>query len=105
VFIGQRAGEGLGHVALGGVLKRMGRTDITPHGFRSTFRDWASESTAFPDVVVEMALAHQVGSQVERAYRRGDLFHRRRKLMDAWAKFCATKPVAGGEIVPLRGVR
>jgi integrase len=102
VFIGRQAGEGLGHVAFGGVLKRMGRTDITPHGFRSTFRDWASESTAYPDVVVEMALAHAVGSQVQRAYRRGDLFEKRRKLMADWARYCSTKPALASEVVPMR---
>jgi integrase len=102
VFIGRRAGEGLGHVALGGVLQRMRRTDITPHGFRSTFRDWASESTAFPDVVVEMALAHTVGNAVERAYRRGDLFDKRGKLMDAWSQYCTAKPVeADAKVVAL----
>jgi integrase len=63
--------------------------DITVHGFRSTFRDWASERTNFPREVVEMALAHSVSNAVEAAYRRGDLFEKRRKLMDAWAAHCA----------------
>jgi integrase len=102
VFTGQHQGVGLSQDTLAAVLRRMRRDNITVHGFRSTFRDWASESTAFPDVVVEMALAHQVGSQVERAYRRGDLFDRRHKLMDAWARYCSTKPAAASEVVPLR---
>ena len=101
VFVGQHKGAGLGQVALGDVLRRMGRKDITVHGFRSTFRDWAAERTTFPNHVVEMALAHAIPNAVEAAYRRGDLFEKRRKLMTAWAKFC-TKPAAASEVVPLR---
>jgi len=69
-------------------LRRMGRGDLTAHGFRSTFRDWAAERTAFPSEVAEMALAHAIGNGVEAAYRRGDLFEKRRVLMDEWAAFC-----------------
>ena len=72
------------------LLRRMGRNGLTAHGFRSTFRDWAAERTNFPSEVPEMALAHVVGDKVEAAYRRGDLFDRRRRLMDAWAGFCST---------------
>jgi integrase len=72
------------------ILRRMGRDDLTVHGFRSTFRDWCSEHTSFPREVAEMALAHAIPNAVEAAYRRGDLFEKRRKLMDAWAEFCAT---------------
>jgi integrase len=68
----------------------MGRDDLTAHGFRSTFRDWAAERTNFPSEVAEMALAHMVGSKVEQAYRRGDMFERRRRLMAAWATFCTS---------------
>ncbi len=67
----------------------MGRDDLTAHGFRSTFRDWAAERTNYPNEVAEMALAHAVGDKVEAAYRRGDLFDKRRKMMNAWAKFCS----------------
>jgi integrase len=81
-------------------LGRQTRDDITVHGFRSTFRDWAAEQTAFPAELAEMALAHSVGSAVEAAYRRSDLFEKRRKLMDAWAEFCA-KPAAGGKVVAI----
>jgi integrase len=63
----------------------MGRGDLTVHGFRSSFRDWAAERTDFPSEVVEMALAHAVTSKVEAAYRRGDLFEKRRELMSLWA--------------------
>ena len=70
-------------------LGRMNRGDITAHGFRSTFRDWAAERTSFPSEVVGMALAHVVEDKTEAAYRRGDLFEKRRRLMDAWADYCA----------------
>jgi integrase len=78
----------------------MARGDLTAHGFRSSFRDWASERTGFPAEVAEMALAHAVSSKVEAAYRRGDLFEKRRRLMDAWAEFCG-KPLAAGGVVAL----
>lgn len=71
------------------LLRRLGRNDITAHGFRSTFRDWAAERTDFPNEVVEMALAHTISNKVEAAYRRGDLFDKRRQLAEAWAAFCA----------------
>lgn len=77
-------------------LRRLGRGDLTVHGFRSSFRDWAAERTSYPAEVAEMALAHAVGTAVERSYRRTDLFDRRRRLMADWAKFCAT-PVASDE--------
>ena len=93
-------------MGMAAVLKRMGRTDITVHGFRSSFRDWAAERTSYPNHVVEMALAHAIGNAVERAYRRGDLFEKRRKLMADWAKFCAIKPLAvTGTVVPIREAR
>src|SRR6516225_8271652 len=80
----------LANEAMLAVLRRMERGDITVHGFRSTFRDWAAERTNFSSEVAEMALAHAVGDKVEAAYRRGDLFEKRRRLMTAWATFCAT---------------
>lgn len=72
------------------LLEPMKRDDITAHGFRSTFRDWAAESTNYPRDVAEMALAHTIGDKVEAAYRRGDLFEKRKRMMDDWAKFCGT---------------
>ena len=69
------------------VLKRMGRADLTVHGFRATFRTWAAERTTFPREVAEAALAHVVGDDTERAYQRGDLFEKRRKLMAEWGQF------------------
>jgi integrase len=82
-------------------LKGLGRNDVTSHGFRSTFRDWAGEQTNFPREVCEDALAHRVGGPVEEAYRRGDFLEKRRRLMEAWAGFCE-RPAASGEIVPIR---
>ena len=87
VFPGLSTGRPLTSMALLLLLRRMKRGDITVHGFRSSFRDWAAETTSFPNFVVEMALAHAIGGGVEAAYRRGDLFEKRRKLMDAWAAY------------------
>lgn len=101
VFPGQRAGKPLSDMALLMLLRRMGRGELTTHGFRSTFRDWAAERTGFPAEVAEMALAHTVSDKVEAAYRRGDLFQKRRQLADAWAGFCAA-PAAAGAVVPIR---
>jgi integrase len=86
VFPG-RTGRGIGHSSLLKLLARMGHGDLTAHGFRSTFADWCSERTNFPAEVREMALAHAVGDKVEAAYRRGDLFQKRRQLMDAWGQY------------------
>jgi integrase len=88
VFIGARTGAGLGNMAMPDVLQQMGRDEVTVHGFRSAFRDWAAESTAYPNHVVEQALAHTIGNAVEAAYRRGDLFEKRLHLMNDWAAFC-----------------
>jgi integrase len=87
VFIGTRAGKPLAHTALQRLLKRM-QQPVTVHGFRSAFRDWAGETTAFPHEICEAALAHVRGDQSVRAYARGDLFDKRRKLMEAWARYC-----------------
>lgn len=89
VFPGMRAQRPLSVMALEMVLRRM-NADVTVHGFRSAFRDWAGESTAFPREIAEAALAHLVGDEVERAYRRGDALEKRRGLMDAWGSFCAS---------------
>jgi integrase len=78
-------------MAMENVLRRMKLKPYTVHGFRSSFRDWCGEMTEFPRELAEQALAHAVGSQVERAYRRGDALERRRELMDAWATFLTTE--------------
>jgi integrase len=94
VFSGQKPGRALSNMALLMMLRRMGRDDITAHGFRSTFRDWAAECTNFPNEVCEAALAHVIENKVEAAYRRGVLFDKRHKLMEVWGAYCAT-PKAG----------
>jgi integrase len=83
------------------ILTIMNRTDITVHGFRSSFRDWAAEQTAFPNEVVEMALAHSISTAVEAAYRRGDLFEKRARLMTAWSQYCA-QALTSDVVVPIR---
>lgn len=100
LFPGAKPRRPLSNMAFLMLLRRMDRGDLTAHGFRSTFRDWAAERTGFPAKVAEMALAHEVGDKVEAAYRRGDLFAKRRQLSDAWAKFCAS-PAPSGTVVPL----
>jgi integrase len=95
VFPGGKKTRPLSNMALLALLKRMGRRDLTAHGFRSTFRDWAAERTNYPREAAEMALAHTVGDKVEAAYRRGDLFDKRRSLMDEWARFCDMAKPAG----------
>ena len=99
VFPGMRSGRPLSVMALEMVLRRM-KVDVTVHGFRSAFRDWAGERTHFPREVAEAALAHLVGDAVERAYRRGDALEKRRKLMEAWAGFLEQKYRTN--VVPLR---
>jgi integrase len=91
IFPGGLPGRGLSNMAMLVLLqRRMGRKDLTVHGFRSTFRDWAAEETNYPSEVAEMALAHMVGDKVEAAYRRGDLFEKRKAMMADWACFCGT---------------
>lgn len=88
IFPGATSASPLSSMAMAMLLRRM-KIDVTVHGFRSTFRDWASETTSFPHEVCEMALAHTIASKAEAAYRRGDLFDKRRKLMEAWAGYCS----------------
>lgn len=90
IFPGQKRGKGLSNMAMIQLLRRMGRPDITVHGFRSSFRDWAEEKGGMPREIAELCLAHEVGNATERAYRRSDLIDKRRKLMDDWGEFCAT---------------
>ncbi|MEN9416387.1 MAG: hypothetical protein RI988_7 [Pseudomonadota bacterium] len=98
VFPALRGGQ-LSDMTLTAVLRRM-KVDAVPHGFRSTFRDWTAEATSYPNHVCEMALAHVVGNAVEAAYRRGDLYEKRRRLMDDWAAFLAL-PAPAGTVVPM----
>ena len=99
VFVGA-LGARVSQAAVTVLPKRLG-FDVTVHGFRSTFSDFAHERTAFSNHVIELSLAHTIGNEVEKAYRRGDLLDKRRKLMEAWATF-ATTPTAAGAVVPMR---
>jgi integrase len=101
VFVGPRAGSGLSNMSLTMVLRRMRYGAITVHGFRSSFRDWAAETTSFPNHVIEMALAHVVGDKVEAAYRRGELLLKRRQLAEAWGRYCSSAASVGA-VVPLK---
>ena len=101
IFLGRRRGSALSDMSLIAVLKRLD-VPVTVHGFRSTFRDWASERTNVPREIAEMCLAHTVGNATERAYARSDLFEKRRKLMATWARFATSQP---GTVVALSAGR
>jgi integrase len=101
VFPSQKLGAPLSLMAFAAVLRRMKIADATPHGFRSSFRDWCGELTPFPREVAEAALAHSIQDKVEAAYRRRTALEKRRPMMEAWAHFCDQPR---GKIVALRGV-
>jgi integrase len=101
VFPGQRQGRPLSNMAMLMLLRRMNREDLTTHGFRSSFRDWGAETTNYPNELLEMALAHVVGDKVEAAYRRGDLFGKRKRLMQSWADHLEALQ-GGSEVVQIR---
>jgi integrase len=101
VFPGLRGDKPLSDMSLTACMRRIGLTAV-PHGFRSTFTDWVSERTGYPSEVREMALAHAIGNETEAAYRRGDLFDKRRNLMNDWAQFLSTAPAKGANVVPLK---
>ena len=101
VFPGHKRGSHLSNIAMLQVLKRLGRTDITVHGFRSTFRDWCAETTNYPADVAEMALAHTLRDKTEAAYRRGDLLEKRARLMADWARYCS-KPAVPAKVIDIR---
>jgi integrase len=100
VFPGQSESQPISGIGLRRLLHTL-RPGVTVHGFRSSFRDWAAETTSFQNHVVEMALAHAVSDAVEAAYRRGDLFEKRRKLMEAWATYCTQTPVVA-KVLPMQ---
>ncbi|MBF6649532.1 integrase arm-type DNA-binding domain-containing protein [Methylobacter sp. BlB1] len=105
IFPGRSKGGFLSNAAMDKLLQQTLGFDATVHGMRSTFRDWASERTAYPHEVCEMALAHTIRNQAEAAYRRGDLIEKRRLLMEDWLKFCETaSDAAGADIIPIRKV-
>jgi len=99
VFPGQVQGKPLSNMAMEMLMKRMKVKGASPHGFRSSFRDWAGDCTSFPREIAEAALAHKVGDSVEQAYRRGDALEKRRALMQAWADYSSREP--GGKVIPL----
>ena len=101
VFPGGKARRPLSNMAFLMLLRRMGRGDLTVHGFRSTFSDWSAERTNFPSEVREMALAHAVGGKVEAAYRRGNLLAKRQQVMAAWGQFCTTPAPVAGNVVAI----
>jgi integrase len=105
VFAGFKPGRPIGGDALRELIKKLAGADVTVHGLRSTFRDWAAEQTNVQREVAEMALAHAIPNAVEAAYRRGDLFEKRRKLMDAWAAYCAKIETDAGKVVALARAR
>lgn len=100
LFPGAKGGK-LSGMAMAMLMRRT-KVDATVHGFRSGFRVWAAECTGYAYEVAEMALAHTTENKVERAYRRGDLFDKRRRMMDDWAAYCATDGPSGGKVTPLR---
>jgi integrase len=103
VFPGRKPGTPLSNMAFLMLLRRMGLGSLTAHGFRATFKTWASERTSAQNQIVEASLAHVIGNKVEQAYRRGDLFEKRRRLMQQWATFCATAPAKEVQnVTPLR---
>jgi integrase len=108
VFIGGKPGCSLSSTAMSDVMTSMAFASATPgrlavpHGFRSTFKDWVAENTSYPNHVSESALWHAIADKVEAAYRRGDLFEKRRRLMSDWARFCNSEPRPAGAVVPLR---
>jgi integrase len=122
VFPGDTANEPLSDMALTEVIRRMnqarekagkplwvdpnqGNREVVPHGFRSSFRDWAGEVTSFPDSVAEAAIAHAKGCKTEAAYQRGTMLQRRRKLMEAWSKYCGTPAAVNGNVVPMQAAQ
>jgi integrase len=91
----------LSGMAMAMLLRRMNK-DVTVHGFRSAFRDWSAECTGYPHEVCEMALAHVVGNKVEAAYRRGDLFEKRRRLMGEWGRYCKQAAAGSSTVATIR---
>jgi integrase len=104
VFSGRKAETPLSDMAFLMLLRRMELNDLTVHGFRATFKTWASERSSFQNEIVEAALAHVIGGKVEQAYMRGDMFEKRRRLMQQWATFCTTPPAQErqGNVTPPR---
>jgi integrase len=104
LFPSTKPGAKISYLPLSLALKKACPEKVTMHGFRSSFREWCAEQTAFPAEVAELALAHQVGTKVEQAYMRSDLFQKRRQLAEAWARYCDTPVASDPVVVPLHAV-
>ncbi len=100
IFPGQKRGKGLSNMAMTQLMRRLGHGDVTVHGMRSSFRDWAEERGGMPREIAELSLAHEVGNATERAYRRSDLLDKRRDLMGRWARFCCP---ASADVIEIGG--
>jgi integrase len=105
VFLGSQPGKPLSDAALRALMRRMGRSEV-PHGFRSSFSDWAHERTGHSNHPIELSLAHSIGAATEKAYRRGDMLDKRRQLMEQWVKYCTSPPAAeakpkGAKLIPI----
>jgi integrase len=103
LFAGRSGEKPLSNMAMDMMLRRMKRNEVTVHGFRSSFRDWAGNVSNFPREIVETALAHVIGDKAEQAYRRSDALEKRRKLMEAWSAYC--EPKAAANILKLQRSR
>ncbi|EYR84230.1 site-specific integrase [Shinella sp. DD12] len=103
VFPGQKAEKPLSNMSMAMFMRRVGMEEFTIHGFRSSFRDWCGDETSFPRDIAEMALAHKIGDATEQAYRRADALEKRRRLMEAWAKYL--EPKTSGNVVKLKGAK
>ena len=103
IFPGAKAGQGISNMTMAKLLRKITGNGDTVHGFRSTFRDWAGDSTSFPREVIEHALAHQLKDKTEKAYRRGNALEKRRALMQQWARFCEAPLIEGSNVVQLAG--
>jgi integrase len=102
VFPGAKSDRPLASMSMLQLLRRLLGMGATVHGFRSTFRDWSAEQTAYPTELCEMALAHAVGNKVEAAYKRGDMMEKRRRLVADWAAYCERPPTERDNVVPIR---
>jgi integrase len=102
LFIGAKQGKGLSNMAMLELLRGMAGNSYTVHGFRSSFRDWCAEQTNHPREIAEAALAHALKDKTEAAYQRGDLLEKRRRLMNAWSRYCAATPRPAGAVEGIR---
>jgi integrase len=105
IFAGQKHNKPMSNMAMDMMLRRMKRDEVTVHGFRSSFRDWAGNVSSFPREVVETALSHVIGDKAEQAYRRSDALEKRRKLMDAWSAYCEPRSRTNVVALTQRGRR